>query len=51
MKKLFRSQNIWSVVEKGVLKEGTEAQVLESNKDDAKAWHLIQQSLEDSIFD
>lgn len=42
MKTLFRSQNLWKVVEEGVLKEGTEDQIMESHKDDAKALYLIQ---------
>lgn len=50
MKKNFRSQNLWRVVER-VLDDGREAQVLESHKDDAKALYLIQQLVDESIFD
>lgn len=51
MKTLFRSQGIWKVIEKGVLTSGEASQIEESQKDDARALYLIQQAVDDSIFD
>lgn len=57
MKKFFRSQNLWKIIEEGVVKEdtkakeeGVEAKVMESEKDDAKALFLLQQALDEIIF-
>ncbi|XP_039131767.1 uncharacterized protein LOC120268410 [Dioscorea cayenensis subsp. rotundata] len=51
MKTLFRSQNLWGIVENGVIKEGTDAEKLAISNDDAKTLYLLQQSVEDTIFD
>ncbi|XP_039144812.1 uncharacterized protein LOC120282128 [Dioscorea cayenensis subsp. rotundata] len=51
MKTLFRSQGLWKVVENGVITTGTEAQKEDSQKEDAKAMYLIQQAVDDHIFD
>lgn len=51
MMTLFQSQDLWSVVEQGPLKEGTDEQKKESMKVNAKALFLIQQAVEESIFD
>lgn len=52
MKTFFRSQNLWTVIEEGVQTEGADAKVLlESQKYDAKAFFLIQQAVDEPMFD
>lgn len=51
MKTLFRSLKLWKVVEDGVLTTGTETQQEESQQADARAMYIIQQSVDDAIFD
>lgn len=51
IKMLFRSQGLWKVVENGVITTGTEAQKEESQREDARALYLIQQAIDDQIFD
>lgn len=48
---LFRSPNLWNVVEEGVAKKGTDAHKMEKQQDDAKALYLLQQAVDESIFD
>lgn len=50
MKTFFRSQNLWKIIEEGVSKEGSEAKVLENEKDDAKALFLLQQAVDETIL-
>lgn len=51
MSTLFKSQNLWSIVEEGVPKEGTDAEKMEKKEKDAKALYLIHQAVDESIFD
>lgn len=49
MKTLFKSQELWDLVEKGYAKED-EVQTLRENKKDSKARFYIQQAMYDSFF-
>ena len=47
MKTLFRSRDLWGLVEKGVGEEEDEHHLSENQKKDAKALFLIQQALDE----
>lgn len=50
MKTFFRSQGLWKTIEKGVVKEGPEDKMMESEKDDAKALFILQQAVDDTVL-
>lgn len=50
MKTMFRSKDLWNLVEKGISEEGDGVKVNESVKKDAKALYLIQQALDSRIL-
>lgn len=50
MKTFFRSQNSWKIIEDGVVKEGPEVKMMESEKYDAKALFLLQQDVNKTNF-
>ncbi|XP_039143968.1 uncharacterized protein LOC120281110 [Dioscorea cayenensis subsp. rotundata] len=50
MKTMFRSKDLWSLVEKGFSGEGDGARLNESMKKDAKALFLIQQALDPRVL-
>ncbi|KAI6670871.1 hypothetical protein NL676_005756 [Syzygium grande] len=50
MKTLFRSQDLWEIVEDGVLKNEEEGRMQELKKRDAKALFFIQQGLHETVF-
>ncbi|XP_073040319.1 uncharacterized protein [Primulina eburnea] len=50
MKTLFKSQDLWDLVENGYSEEDEEAKVKENKKRDAKALFFIQQAIHESIF-
>ncbi|XP_039123353.1 uncharacterized protein LOC120259967 [Dioscorea cayenensis subsp. rotundata] len=51
MKTVFRSQELWELVEKGVPEGEEEAKARETKKKDAKALCLIQQAIDGPILD
>ncbi|XP_039135312.1 uncharacterized protein LOC120272535 [Dioscorea cayenensis subsp. rotundata] len=50
MKAVFRSKDLWSIVEKGVAEEPDNNRLTEIMKKDAKAVCLIQQNLDDRVL-
>ncbi|XP_039128947.1 uncharacterized protein LOC120265102 [Dioscorea cayenensis subsp. rotundata] len=50
MKTLFRSKDLWKLVEKGFSEEGDATRINESLKKDAKAMYLIQRALDPRIL-
>ncbi|XP_039122119.1 uncharacterized protein LOC120258749 [Dioscorea cayenensis subsp. rotundata] len=50
MKAVFRSKDLWSIVEKGVAEEPDDNRLTEIMKKDAKAVCLIQQNLDDRVL-
>ncbi|KAH0776442.1 hypothetical protein KY290_007853 [Solanum tuberosum] len=50
MKTLFKSQELWDLVEKGYAEEDEEQRLRENKKKDSKALFYIQQAIHDSIF-
>lgn len=51
MKTVFRSQELWELVEKGIGEGEDEARQRENKKKDAKALCLIQQAVDGPILD
>lgn len=51
MKTVFQSQEVWELVEKGVVETKDEAVDRENMKRDAKALSIIQQAVEQPILD
>lgn len=49
MKMVFRSQDLWDLVEKGLVED--EAKDRENLKKDAKALSIIQQAVDEPILD
>ena len=50
MKTLFRSRDLWGLVEKGIDEEEDEHHLSENQKKDAKALFLIQQALDERVL-
>ncbi|KAG8649243.1 hypothetical protein MANES_08G076035v8 [Manihot esculenta] len=50
MKTLFKSQNLWELVEKGYLEPDEETKLKENKKKDSKALFFIQQVVHKSVF-
>ncbi|KAH0633582.1 hypothetical protein KY284_036368 [Solanum tuberosum] len=50
MKTLFKSQELWDLVEKGYAEEDEAQRLRENKKKDSKALFYIQQAMHDSIF-
>lgn len=51
MKTLFKSQDLWEIVDKGYSDPDSDANILKDNKrKDAKALFFIQQAMHDTIF-
>lgn len=50
MQTLFKSQELWEIVEDEVPDEADEAKVRENKKKDAKALFFIQQGMHDTVF-
>ncbi|XP_039115501.1 uncharacterized protein LOC120250763 [Dioscorea cayenensis subsp. rotundata] len=50
MKTMFRSKDLWKLVEKGFSEEGDATRINESLKKDAKAMYLIQRALDPKIL-
>ncbi|XP_039137127.1 uncharacterized protein LOC120274664 [Dioscorea cayenensis subsp. rotundata] len=50
MKTVFRSKDLWSIVEKGIAEEADNNRLNEIMKKDAKALCLIQQNLDDRVL-
>lgn len=51
MKTLFRYQNLWKIVEQGISTTGSKVEKLGNKKKDARALYLIQQAIDEHIFD
>lgn len=50
MKTVFRSKDMWSIVEKGITEEEDNNKITETMKKDAKALCLIQQNLDELVL-
>ena len=50
LKTLFRSQDLWELMDKGILEDEEEARLKETKKKDAKALFISQQSLHPTLF-
>lgn len=51
MRKLFISQDLWELVDRGYIEEGVSAEALkDTQKKDAKALFFIQQAVAEAIF-
>lgn len=50
MKTMFRSKDLWTIIEKGFNQEGDRNRINESMKKDGKALYLIQQALAKRIL-
>ncbi|XP_039143999.1 uncharacterized protein LOC120281163 [Dioscorea cayenensis subsp. rotundata] len=50
MSTLFKSQNLWSIIEEDIPKEAIDVEKMEKKEKDAKALYLIQQAVDESIF-
>lgn len=50
MKTVFKSKNLWSIVEKGIIGEADNNRPTEILKKDAKVLSLIQQNLDECVL-
>ncbi|KAL4377627.1 hypothetical protein GQ457_02G041370 [Hibiscus cannabinus] len=50
MQTLFKSQDLWELVEEGIAETDDAAKTKENKKKDAKALYLLQQAIHDDIF-
>ncbi|KAK9026661.1 hypothetical protein V6N11_039496 [Hibiscus sabdariffa] len=50
MQTLFKSQDLWKLVEEGIAKTDDAAKIRENKKKDANALYLLQQATHDDIF-
>lgn len=50
MKTVFRSKDMWSIVQKGITEEEDNNKITETMKKDAKALCLIQQNLDELVL-
>lgn len=50
MKTMFRSRDLWSLVEKGFGEEANDNRLDESLKKDVKTLYLIKQALDERVF-
>ncbi|KAK8987068.1 hypothetical protein V6N11_055383 [Hibiscus sabdariffa] len=50
MQTLFKSQDLWELVEEDIVETDDSAKIRENKKNDAKALYLLQQAIHDDIF-
>ncbi|KAE8655756.1 hypothetical protein F3Y22_tig00117017pilonHSYRG00111 [Hibiscus syriacus] len=50
MQTLFKSQDLWELVEEGISETDDAAKMRENKKNDAKSLYLLQQAVHDDIF-